>query len=612
MASETLDKSVSLFEGFKRLYAHFSTRRKRQLLILLGLMLIGAVAEVVTLGAVLPFLALLADPGKAASFPVLQELFSALGWRDPGQILIPATLLFAFTAISAGAIRLFLTWASQKYVFRLGHDLGVEVYRRTLFQPYSYHVSTNSSELIAGINKVQIVVGGVLLPIMQVITGAVISLFIFGMLIIIDAGVALIAATGFGIMYLAVSFATRARLRSNSKVIAHGQTQRIKIVQEGLGGIRDVLIDQAQPVYLDKFKKSDLALRDAQAMNMFIGAAPRFVIEACGMVLIAILALFLSQGSGGLVTALPVLGALALGAQRLLPLLQLVYNSWAQIVGNRQLLFDTLTILDLPIHPRFETPSQVTPLPFEQGISLNSVSFRYNEGQPLVLDKVTLTIEKGARVGFIGKTGSGKSTIMDLIMGLLEPTAGEIRIDGQVLTVDNLRGWQANIAHVPQAIFLADTTIAENIAFGVPEDEVVIDRVQDAARQAELSEFIESLPEGYKTVVGERGIRLSGGQRQRIGIARALYKQANVLVFDEATSALDSETEAAVMSAIDSLHRDLTILIIAHRLSTVAVCDKVVKLDDGHIVAEGSHEAVVQSGQSQISQASSGLKKHAH
>ncbi len=602
--SDTRKSADSLLNGLKRLYGHFSARRRLQLVLLAASMLVGAVAELATLGAILPFLALIVDPARAASYPILQTLFGALGWTDPDQILIPATLLFAAIALGAGAIRVLLAWGSQKFVFRLGYDLGAEVYRRVLYQPYSYHVTKNTSEIIAGMNKVQIVTGGVLLPLMQAAIGTVISLFIFAALIAIDPLIALIAALGFGAMYLVVAYGTRGRLRKNSMVIARTQTKRVQIIQEGLGGIRDVLIDQAQPVYLDKFRRVNLAFTDAQTVNAFIGQAPRFVIEACGMVMIAGLALVLSTGTGGLVAALPVLGALALGAQRLLPLLQLIYNGWTQIAGNRQVLFDVLAILDLPIDDRFTASGETISLPFEREISLNGVSFRYGEDRPLVLDNITFSIKKGARVGLIGKTGSGKSTVIDLITGLLEPTAGEIRIDGELLTAENVTKWQKQIAYVPQAIYLADTTIGENIAFGVPPEVIDWNRVTDAARQAELAEFIETLPESYRTVVGERGVRLSGGQRQRIGIARALYKQVSVLVFDEATSALDNETEAAVMAAIGNLQRDLTILIIAHRLSTVAICDEVVKLEAGHIVAEGSHEAVVQSGQSLISQAS--------
>lgn len=606
--SDVPNSSNNLFAGFKSLYRHFSVRRRWQLALVTALMLVGAAAELATLGAVLPFLALIAEPGQAVAFPMLQKVFRVLGWTSPDHILVPATLLFVAVVLVASAIRVLLLWVSHKFVFRLGHDLGVEVYKRTLYQPYSYHVSKNTSEIIAGINKVQIVITAMLLALMQAVIGAVISVFIFAALIAINPVVALVSALGFGAMYLLVTHTTKGRLRANSAVIAEAQTQRVQTVQEGLGGIRDVIIDQGQQVYLDKFRTVDSALKDAQAVNAFVEAAPRYLIEAMGMVLIAALAMFLSGGAGGLTTALPVLGALAVGAQRLLPLLQLIYNGWARIVGNRQVLFDVLALLERPIHDRYKVTNEIASQPFERDISLNGVSFRFDAERELILNSITLSIKKGTRVGFIGKTGSGKSTVIDLITGLLEPTEGEIRIDGDLLAAANVREWQAQIAHVPQAIYLADTTIGENIAFGVPPNEIVWDRVHDAARQAELAEFIETLPDSFRTHVGERGIRLSGGQRQRIGIARALYKQASVLVFDEATSALDNETEAAVMLAISNLRRDLTILIVAHRLSTVAICDKVVRLEAGRIVAEGSYEVVAQSDLSQVRQISNGLR----
>ena len=388
----------------------------------------------------------------------------------------------------------------------------------------------------------------------------------------IEPVVALSAAFGFGTIYLIVTWLTRRRLRANSRTWAGAQGGRVKTLQEGLGGIRDVLIDKTQPTFIERYRQVDCALRTAQTVNVFIGAAPRYVIEACGMVLIAGMALILSESSGGLVAALPVLGALALGAQRLLPLLQLIYGGWIHIAATRQSLADVLELLSLPVEGADDASS--APLTFEREIALEAVSFRYVGDRPLVLHDITLTIRKGDRIGLVGKTGSGKSTITDLVMGLLHPTAGGIRIDGVALTAKNVRGWQAHIAHVPQAIYLADTTIAENIAFGVRGDRIDPNRVRDAARRAELAGFIESLPDGYETVVGERGIRLSGGQRQRIAISRALYKRASVLVFDEATSALDSETEAAVMGSIESLGRDLTLVIIAHRLSTVEMCDQ--------------------------------------
>jgi ABC-type multidrug transport system fused ATPase/permease subunit len=310
-------------------------------------------------------------------------------------------------------------------------------------------------------------------------------------------------------------------------------------------------------------------------------------------VLIAALAYALSRQVGGLATALPVLGALALGAQRLLPALQQIYGAWASIAGSYASLADAIELLDQPLPAELLQPAPA-PLLFQKNIQFRGVRFRYANEGPWVLDGSNLVIAKGARVGFVGSTGSGKSTTLDLLMGLLMPTEGEILVDGQPISGNRVSAWQRSIAHVPQSIYLADSTLAENIAFSVPPDTIDLDRVQQAARQAQVADFIESIPEGYQAYVGERGIRLSGGQRQRIGIARALYKQASVLVFDEATSALDNATEQSVMDAIEGLNRDLTILLIAHRLTTVRRCDTIVELEHGRVVAQGTYEQLLE------------------
>ena len=583
----------NLLATISRLYKHMPPRRKKQLILLVVLMLCGAVAELMTIGAILPFLALMANPARATSYPQLQGLFASLGWHDPNQILFPVTFLFAFVVIVAACVRILLFWASQKYVLRLGYDLSINVYKRTLYQPYSYHVSKNSSELIAGINKIQDVIVGVLTPLMQMVMSAVISVFILAALVSIDPVAALSAAIGFTLIYVGISYITHHILRTNSHIIARMQTGRIKTIQEGFGGIRDVLIDHAQSIYIDKFRRIDLEFRNAQLVNQFIGGAPYFAIQAFGIVLIAGLAFTLSQGSGGIAAVLPILGAMALGAQRLMPLVAQIYNGWSSVVGNQRILLDVLEMLDLPIVEEQLEKQDTTSLPFKNKIELDNVSFRYGEAGSLVLDDINLVIKKGSRVGFIGKTGSGKSTLLDLIMGLLPPTSGTLSIDSTLLEAKTTRGWQMQIAHVPQSIYLSDTSISENIAFGIQPERIDIELVRDAARRADIAEFIDTLSQGYDTFIGERGVRLSGGQRQRIGIARALYKQADVLIFDEATSALDNETEEAVMEAIRALDENLTILIIAHRLTTIEHCDKIFRFDSGRLVAEGSYKEIV-------------------
>lgn len=583
--------SQGIFRGVRRVYLHASKRRRMQFWVVVSLMLVGALVEIVSLGAVMPFLALIANPGDVAGAGPIRTVATALGWTEAGDLLVPATVAFIAAAIISGGLRLLLSWAGSKFIMRLGHELTVDVYDKTLHQPYSYHVQQNTSELIASVAKVQRMTAGVLLALLEALVSAVLAFFILVALFVIDPVIAVASAFGFGSMYLAVSGATRRRLLTNSKIISIAETERVKAIQEGLGGIRDVLIGNAQHVYLAKFRDASLALNDSHTANMVIAASPRFVLETFGIVMISGLAMVLLRAGGKLSDFLPVLGALALGAQKLLPLLQRVYSGWTQALGNAQLMSDVLVQLDLDVDDaasRHARPLKA----FRDSLVLRGVVFRYGQG-PVTLKDVNLTIRKGSHVGVVGPTGSGKSTLIDILLGLLEPSEGAIEVDGEVLRGSALIAWQRNVAHVPQSIYLSDATIAENVAFGESLDELDMDMVREMARRVHLADFIESLPDGYNTEVGERGVRLSGGQRQRVGIARALYKKADVLVLDEATSALDGQTEASVMSAIEEIRKDLTIVTIAHRETTLRHCDKVVRIDAGSLVDEGTFEQVV-------------------
>jgi ATP-binding cassette subfamily B protein len=292
---------------------------------------------------------------------------------------------------------------------------------------------------------------------------------------------------------------------------------------------------------------------------------------------------------GGVAKVIPILGALALGAQKMLPILQQSYNAWTQIKATQVSLQDTLDLLDQPL-PSHAYESPIQAITFKNKINLKKVSFCYDEKTSAVLKELNLTIKKGDRVGFVGVTGSGKSTLIDIIMALLHPSKGSLIVDNEIITTANSRGWQDHIAHVPQAIFLSDSSINENIAFGIAKEKIDHQRVRKVAKQAQIADIIETWPSKYETLIGEKGIRLSGGQRQRIGIARALYKKADVIILDEATSALDNKTETEVMQAIENLSKDITILIIAHRLTTLKNCTQIVELVDGRIKRKFSHK----------------------
>lgn len=574
---------MNFIKPVRELFSYVSARRKRQLILLLGLMFAGAFAELFAIGAVVPFIALLADPDKAFEYPLLQSLFEFLGWADPSQIILPTTVLFISVVVASVAIRLLLNYANVKLAFGLSHDIAVQLYRNVLFQPYSYHVSRNTSEILAGVGKSQAVSSACLVPMTQGISSIIIATFIVSALVWVAPYVAIGAALTFSVVYIFISFLFRIKLSDNSAIISQSQSRQTRAVQEGLGGIRDVILDSAQSQYARQFGEINARLRSAQAANAFIGKAPRFVVEAFGIALIAILALVISERSDGLSNALPVLGAIALGTQRLMPLFQTVYLSWSKLQGNQKVLEDILEFLRKGIAEEHFTRIGSHDLQFREEIELCDMSFQYGEGSPKVLKNISLRITKGARIGFVGQTGSGKSTLLDIIMGLLEPTEGSLRIDGVAIKPMNRRAWQARVAHVPQSIFLTDASIAENIAFNGVDEAVDISKVHEAAKKAQLHEYILQLAEGYDTRVGERGVRMSGGQRQRIGIARALYKNAEVLVLDEATSALDSQTEKAVMEALNNLEGYLTVLIIAHRVTTLRHSDFLVSLENGSI-----------------------------
>lgn len=570
----------STVDALRRLWRQLSTRRQHQFFGLLVLMLFGAIAEAATLGALLPFLALIANPDAIGDQSFVARQLTGLGLAGLNKSLLTLTVLFSAVAVFAGAVRILLTWATNSYVFSLGHELGIRVYERVLYQPYSYHVSRNSSSVLAALHQVQTITAGILLPLLQSIGGVIIGVFIVAALFALSSFMTFVIFTGLGAIYLVMSLVIRRHLKRNARIIARVQSEGIRSVQEGLGGIRDVIINDTQPYFLSRFGELDRHFQRANATNALAAGTPRFAIEAAGMVIIAALAYFLITRTNNAGLVMPMLGTFVLGAQRLLPSMQLVYGNWALMLSNLAGVELVLTTLETPLPLDWGQYSR-TRVPFDRTIVLKDVSYRYAPDQQPILERFNLTIHKGAKVGFVGKTGSGKSTTVDLVMGLLEPTGGAIEIDGHRLDGTTRRAWQRQIAHVPQSIFLADASIAENIAFGIEPARIDRDRVRGAARQAALADFIESLPQGYETRVGERGVRLSGGQRQRIGIARALYKQATVLVFDEATSALDMETEAAVMEAIRELPADLTVLIIAHRLTTVEYCDEIITIENG-------------------------------
>ena len=578
----------SMFNLLRRIWDHVSRRRRLQLAVLLLVMLASGVAELVSLGAVLPFLAVLSNPQQLWQQTWIQGLALRIGYSQPQQLVLPATAVFALAAVLAALIRLLNLWLNGRLAAAVGSDLSCEAYRRTLYQPYQVHVQRNSSTLISAITTHIGLTVLALNVVLQIVSALVVAAGLLFGLLLIDWSVALTSAGIFGIAYGLLAVASRRRLHQNGERIAAAMNQRTQALQEGLGAIRDVLLDGSQATYLEVYRRADRPQRQLESINGFLTMFPRYALEALGLVAIGLLGGLLVLQRGGGVAVIPMLGALALGAQRLLPALQQIYSGWARLNSCRAALTATIDLLEQPL-PHHQAVAE--PLALQQTLRLQAVRFRYAPELPEVLRGLDLEIRCGERIGLIGSTGSGKSTLVDLLMGLLVPSAGMLLVDGLNLHdpahAERLAAWRAAVAHVPQSIYLADSSIAENIAFGLPRQAIDLARVKLAAEQAQIAGFIESRSEGYACFVGERGIRLSGGQRQRIGIARALYKKASVILLDEATSALDISTEEAVMEAVQGLSRELTMVMIAHRLSTVERCDRVVRLEGGSLVASG-------------------------
>ena len=579
--------------ALKKLWIYLPKRRQKQFWLILILMILSSLVEIISIGAVLPFLGVLTAPEQVYQHALIQPLIQMLDISTPNQLVLPVTVLFIISALTAGVIRLTLLYGITRFSFAIGADLSIEIYRRTLYQDYSVHLSRNSSEVINGIiTKTNTVIGGVLIPILNLISSALLIIAIVSVLVSVNIIVAVLSLIGFLVIYLGIVILTRVRIQENSRIIADNSNQMIKSLQEGLNGIRDVLIDNAQKFYCQLYQNADLPLRRASGNNQFINGSPRYAMEAIGMSLIASIAYMLIQKEGGVSTVIPVLGVFALGAQKLLPALQQVYSSYSHIKGANSSFEDVLSLLNQPLSKYVEQSENIL-IPFKKEIRLKNFSFRYEKSTPWVLKNINLAFNKGERIGIIGGTGSGKSTLIDIIMGLLSPVEGMLSVDNQLINKKNINKWQKHIAHVPQSVYLSDSTIEENIAFGIPKDEINSQLVKVAAQQAQISDLISGWRDGYKTFVGEQGARLSGGQRQRIGIARALYKKSDVLILDEATSALDNATEQRIMNTVKELSSEITIIIISHKLSTLKDCDRIVKLDKDGVVHVGRYESIV-------------------
>ena len=590
-----------MFETFRKLLDLLTPSERRRCYLLVALILVEGVVQMVAIASILPFLAVLANPDVIETSDRLNALYTGLGFASPHRFLVflgGAIFCLVFFGL---LFRTFTHYAIYRFVFLRGYAISSRLLAAYLRQPYSWFLNQHSAQLGASIlTDVNKVVGQALMPAMRLLSYGAMTLMLVGLLVAVQPKAALVLAVLLGGSYGLIYLGVRNRLGRLGEARFEANHQRFQAAGDAVGGIKDVKILGLEETYLRRFQKPALALAEYDATSAVISEFPRHILEAIGfggMLLFVLVMLATDEGSLGAV--LPVLGVYAFAGLRLFPALQQVYGSFAALRFARPTL-DKLhadlaaTSGGTPLREGAGTP----PLRLEDRLELAAIEYAYPQAERAALRGVDMTIPARTTVGLVGGTGAGKTTVVDLILGLLEPQAGTILVDGQPVTAANRRAWQRAIGYVPQAIFLTDESVASNIAFGLPPEAIDRAAVERAARIAELHDFVMAeLPLGYDTPVGERGVRLSGGQRQRIGIARALYHDPDVLIMDEATSALDNLTEKAVMDAVHNLGHAKTIVLIAHRLSTVQACDIIFMMEHGRVVAQGRYDELIAQNQ---------------
>jgi ABC-type multidrug transport system fused ATPase/permease subunit len=572
---------------------------RRRAMVLLLLVIAMAMLDVIGMASVMPFLAVMANPEMITNYAALNQLYTRMAFTSTDQFLYFLGLASFILLVVAAVVRIGGQYAVNRYTQMRTHSIGVRLLDTYLRRPYAFYLNRHTGDLAKGLlSEVNQLASQVFAPLSQVIAQSISLVALLTLLIVVDPVVALIMASVLGGSYGLIYLTIRRYLGRVGLDRVKANRARFQVVAEALGGIKPVKLLGRETTYVDRFSAASRRMADYQSMNTTLATAPKFLIEAIafGGIILLTLGLMAHYGghqAGALGKVLPLLGLYAFVGYRMLPAVQAIYGAVTQMRFGAAALAG--------IHADFEGRDELallprepaTALPARELVELRDVTFSYDSDKAAGIKGIDLTIPIGSTLGIVGSTGAGKTTLVDVLLGLLQPQSGEIRVDGVAVTPDNMRGWQADLGYVPQDIFLVDASVSENIALGLPLDRIDQDRVRECARMAQILDFIEGeLPQGFKTSVGERGVRLSGGQRQRIGIARALYNDPAIIIFDEATSALDNLTEQEVMRAVAALSGQKTVIMIAHRMSTVRNCDRIAVLQKGRLTAVGDYDTL--------------------
>ncbi len=576
-----------MIDIYKKIWTLLNSHEKNRAILLLLLMILMAFFEVLGVGSIMPFLSVLGNPETIETNEYLNTVYIYLSFEDKDSFLMFLGLFSLFILLSSAVVRSIASYAKFRFSNLRRHTLGQKLLKKYLHQPYSFFLSRNSSDVSKVIlSETDLAINQAILPALNLLTYSILSLALIGFLVAVDPVLAFILAVIFGGFYIVMYMTVRKYLTHIGEKRNKANSLRFKITSETIGGIKDLKVLGREKVYLDSFTKPSYEFSHFTATSQTLSEVPQFLVEVIAFGALLAMAMYsLAGDDADIGSLLPVLGLYALGALKLKPAVNNIYQSIATMKFGASAVDNIINDLK-DSGKSVEITNENKRLKLKKNLKLKEITFSYPDTSIPALQNINIDIKANTTVGIIGTTGAGKSTLVDMILGLLDPTIGEISIDNEKLHEDNIRQWQNSIGYVPQSIFLSDDTIASNIAFGIEKESIDMAQVEQVAKLAQVHEFVTKQDKGYDTIIGERGVRLSGGQRQRLGIARALYHNPELLVLDEATSALDNTTEAEVMKAIDNMSRSKTIIMIAHRLSTVERCDKIIKLEDGVIVDE--------------------------
>lgn len=576
---------------WRKAWALLDVREKRNAWIVLGIIIVGALTSAIMVVSVMPFLVVLSDPSLIEMKPALVWAYNTFGFTSTYGFLVGLGVASFAVIVLASVIQIARSWAVARFAMMRIHSISHGLLATYLAQPYAFFLNRHSGEMGTRIlAESEQVVGQFMRPAAEFIAACMTTIAIVGLLVWVEPVVAAIAFTALGGIYGAIYVGVRRILSRLGRMRVEANRARFRLANESLTGIKDIKLLGRETAYLHRFEGPSIKVARTAAQIVVFSQVPTLALQAVafgGIILLCLVLIDPAGVSSGSTPGelLPVIGVFAFAGQRLMPELSKLYQSLAQIQAGAAAV--EAIYADLALRDTTERPSRthLEGQGLKNALRIEDVCYSYPKSDQAGLRNVSLTISVGEKIGVVGSTGAGKTTLADLVLGLLEPDQGQLVADGTPINKNNRRAWMRRVGYVPQDIFLIDAPIAENIALGVPPHEIDHERIRRAARIARIDSFIEEeLPELYQTHVGERGVRLSGGQRQRIGIARAMYHEADLIVFDEATSALDNLTEAEVMQAIDTLPGDKTVMIIAHRLSTVQRCDRIFVLDKGRVV----------------------------